>query len=367
MTIKVKEMTSQHESDYEAFLDEYENSLLYYSLSYRKFLLKTLNNTESKYLLAFNNNKIVAVFPLIIKHLKSKKTIINALPFYGSHGGVIIDKNFSHKSQEIMNNFFFKLSDLTKKYNTISLTIITPPLKNSDQEIISQHYSNYFGQKPADQRINQMTNISVESGLDVEKVLMSRFHSKTRNMVRKALKAEFDINHDEQLSSFEELCQLHHNNMKIIGGKAKSMRVFKNIYKTFSPNKDYRIYRASMEGKTAAMMLILYYKNYCEYFTPVINKTFRFQQPLSAIIFNAMCEASKQNYSLWNWGGTWESQESVHFFKKRWGAEDLIYYYYNKIFDKKYVLENINNIIKEAENFYVLPYSKIEDLADECN
>ena len=106
MTIKVKEMTSQHESDYEAFLDEYENSLLYYSLSYRKFLLKTLNNTESKYLLAFNNNKIVAVFPLIIKHLKSKKTIINALPFYGSHGGVIIDKNFSHKSQEIMNNFF---------------------------------------------------------------------------------------------------------------------------------------------------------------------------------------------------------------------------------------------------------------------
>ena len=45
----------------------------------------------------------------------------------------------------------------------------------------------------------------------------------------------------------------------------------------------------------------------------------------------------------------------------------MIYYYYNKIFDKKYVLENINNIIKEAENFYVLPYSKIEDLADECN
>ena len=84
MTIKVKEMTSQHESDYEAFLDEYENSLLYYSLSYRKFLLKTLNNTESKYLLAFNNNKIVAVFPLIIKHLKSKKTIINALPLWKS-------------------------------------------------------------------------------------------------------------------------------------------------------------------------------------------------------------------------------------------------------------------------------------------
>lgn len=367
MTIKVKEMISQHEKDYEAFLDENESSMLYYSLTYQKFLLRTLNNTKSKYLLAFNNNNIIAVFPLIIKQLKSKKTIINALPFYGSHGGIIIDKNFLHKSQEIMKHFFFKLSDLIEKYNTISLTIITPPLKNLGYESISQYYSNYFGQKPDVQRISQMTNISVESGLDVEKVLMSRFHSKTRNMVRKALKSGFNINHDEHLSSFEELCELHHDNMKIIGGKAKSMNVFENIYKTFSPNKDYRIYRASMEGKTAAMMLIFYYKNYCEYFTPVIHQTFRFQQPLSAIIFNAMCEASKQNYSLWNWGGTWESQESVHFFKKRWGAEDLFYHYYNIIFDKKYVLENINCIIKEAENFYVLPYSKIESLANECS
>ena len=122
--------------------------------------------------------------------------------------------------------------------------------------------------------------------------------------------------------------------MKIIGGKAKSMKVFKNIYETFSPNKDYRIYRASMNGKTAAMMLIFYYKNCCEYYTPVIHQTFRLQQPLTAIIFNAMCDASKQNYSLWNWGGTWESQESVHFFKKRWGAKDILYYYYNKIFIK---------------------------------
>ena len=365
MTVKIKEMSARYEKDYEAFLYKHDNAMLYYSLNYQKFLLKTLNNTESNYLLAFDNNKIIAVFPLIIKYLKSQKTIINSLPFYGSHGGIIIDKNYLHKSQEIMNNFFSRLSGLIKKLNTISLTIITPPFKNKNYESISQNYSDYFGQKPADKRINQMTNISVESGLDVEKVLMSRFHSKTRNMVRKSLKVGFVIKHDEHISSFEELFQLHNDNMKIIGGKAKSMKVFENIYKTFSKDKDYRIYKASLKGKTAAMMLIFYYKNYCEYFTPVIHQTYRFQQPLSAIIFNAMCDASKQNYSFWNWGGTWESQESVHFFKKRWGAEDVFYYYYNIIFDKKYVLDNVNNIIKEAENFYVIPYSKIEDLANE--
>ena len=81
-----------------------------------------------------------------------------------------------------------------------------------------------------------------------------------------------------------------------------------------------------------------------------------------------MREASKQNYSLLELGrNLGVTRKCTGFLKKRWGAEDLIYYYYNKIFDKKYVLENINNIIKEAENFYVLPYSKIEDLADECN
>ena len=38
MTIKVKEMTSQHESDYEAFLDEYENSLLYIHFLIENFI-----------------------------------------------------------------------------------------------------------------------------------------------------------------------------------------------------------------------------------------------------------------------------------------------------------------------------------------
>lgn len=359
MTIKIQEMSASHEMDYEAFLYKRDNPMLYYSLAYRNFLLKTLDNTESNYLLAFDNNNIVAAFPLIIKRLKSQKTIINALPFYGSHGGVIIDKEYLHKSQEIMSNFFSRLYELTKKLNTISLTIITPPHKDEAYENISQHYSNYFGQKPVDYRISQITNIGVEPGLNVEKELMSRFHTKTRNMVRKALKVGFDINHDEHLSSFEELCNLHHDNMEVIGGNTKSMKVFNSIYKTFSPEKDYRIYRASLKGKTAAMLLIFYYKDYCEYFTPVIDKNFRYQQPLSAIIFNAMCEASKHNYSFWNWGGTWKSQKSVHFFKKRWGAEDLLYYYYNIIFDKKYVFDNMNDIIKETKYFYVIPYSKI--------
>jgi lipid II:glycine glycyltransferase (peptidoglycan interpeptide bridge formation enzyme) len=122
--------------------------------------------------------------------------------------------------------------------------------------------------------------------------------------------------------------------MKAINGKEKPFFIFEAIHKIFEINKDYRLYIAEKKGEIAAALLLFYYKDYCEYFTPAINQKFRSEQPLSMLIFYAMQEASLRGCHYWNWGGTWLSQDGVYLFKKRWGAEENLYGYYCMAFQQ---------------------------------
>ena len=73
-----------------------------------------------------------------------------------------------------------------------------------------------------------------------------------------------------------------------------------------------------------AGVVIIKYENTIEYFTPVVEEEFRDSQALSALIYDLMENFSMQGFKLWNWGGTWRSQEGVYRFKNRWGAEDMV-------------------------------------------
>ena len=49
---------------------------------------------------------------------------------------------------------------------------------------------------------------------------------------------------------------------------------------------------------------------------PVVNSEARSLQPTSAIIYFAMNDTRERGFKLWNWGGTWASQDGVYKFKK---------------------------------------------------
>lgn len=72
-----------------------------------------------------------------------------------------------------------------------------------------------------------------------------------------------------------------------------------------------------------------------------------------------MQDAIKNGYKNWNWGGTWATQDGVYRFKKRWGTEDLNYYYYTKLnYDVKQLSKiELNN---SYEYFYTVPFGEIE-------
>jgi lipid II:glycine glycyltransferase (peptidoglycan interpeptide bridge formation enzyme) len=149
--------------------------------------------------------------------------------------------------------------------------------------------------------------------------------------------------------------------MQMINGTAKPKIMFEKIPEIFQYDLDYRLYIAEYDSKVVAALLIFFFKDQVEYFLPVIHKDFRSYQPLSALIYTAMADSIKDKESkVWNWGGTWATQDTLYRFKKSWNAHDKEYRYHIKTNLSSTVLRGINfkEAILEFQNFYLYPVSE---------
>jgi len=329
---------------YSEFLTRNQASLLYYSINYRDMLVDLLQ-CESEYYVAVDQGEVYGVLPL----LKKEGTfgwVYNSLPFYGSNGGIVCS-----------NDEAFQL--LVRKYNEVigresvaAATMVSNPLLDIDLSIVNHDI--------VDIRIGQFTAIR-QVGEQAE-VLLSSVHGKTRNMIRKAQKSGIIIDIDN--SRMSELYAMHLANMQAIGGKPKSGSFFSKIADYFVEGTDYNIYIARIDGTIAAALLVFYFNGIVEYYTPVVVEEYRTFQPLSLIIFQAMRDSSKSGYRLWNWGGTWLSQDGVYRFKKRWNTEDIHYYYYTKINNSKIYQTNKEVLQSNYDHFFVIPYGHLRTTAE---
>jgi len=338
--VEIEILTPKTYEHYERFLLAFECSLLYHSTKYKE-LLETLLGCESYYLMAVDKDDIKGVLPLM-KAEGLYGTVYNSLPFYGSHGGVL-----SHDG-EIHRALVREYNTLVSKDNVAGGTLIGNPFFPTDYETITHNVT--------DSRIGQWTPIGYEDNPEEE--LMQSFHSKTRNMVRKAIKSNVTAEIDN--AQLEFLKDLHKQNMASIGGKAKSDRFFTLIEKFFEPGKDYNVIVASINGEPVAALLLFYYNKTVEYYTPAVDVAFRTFQPLSLIIFRAMIESARCGYKYWNWGGTWLTQDGVFRFKKRWGTQNTPYTYYVHINNENVFYSTQEELLKEYGNFYVIPFSELK-------
>jgi lipid II:glycine glycyltransferase (peptidoglycan interpeptide bridge formation enzyme) len=207
-----------------------------------------------------------------------------------------------------------------------------------------------------DFRISQVTPIAFQK--DHEHQLMSSFHYKTRNMIRKARKN--DIHVKVENTCFPFLMETHFENFRALGGKAKPSRFFASVERFFEKDIDYKIYVAEKNGIAVAALLLFYYKGYVEYYTPVVKQEYRHLQPLSLIILHAMTDASKAGYSWWNWGGTWPNQDGVYRFKKRFAAQEAKYTYYTFLKNKNVLKQSCSDLLEWYVDFFVLPFNALE-------
>jgi hypothetical protein len=328
------------------------DALFYHSIKYRNFLKQILGEARDKYLLAYDNDELIAALPSFVKK-GPFGAVVNSLPFYGSNGAIISNAICSDATKIELLNYF---DSMCKREEAIASTIIQNPMAR-DKSI----YNNY-DQDVIDERIGQLTPLP--SGLPTEKVcdhLMNSFHVKTRNMVRKGKKYGFEIEVHNNIKNLTELHRLHETNMQAIGGLAKPWNVFQAIHDNFEYDQDYRIYTARHNETVAAALLVFFFNKKAEYFIPTINVEYRPQQPLSYLIFLAMQDAVAKGCQWWNWGGTWFSQDGVYRFKSRWGTKDFNYKYYIKFHANPTRLKQASkvDVLSSYPFFYVLPFSEL--------
>jgi hypothetical protein len=351
LNIKIQELANNTEEQYSEFLKSIPTSLVYHSINYRNFLRDILEPSQDRYLLAFENNILMAALPIFIKRARLG-SVVNSLPFFGSNGSIIAKIETSYQTKK---NLINKFNEICQEEDAIASTIVTNPLENS-QTLFDDYSANLF-----DDRIGQFTSLpNVENHL-IEENLMSSFHVKTRNMIRKGLKSGFELRHDGSEETMLRLYTLHELNMKSIGGRAKPWIVFQSIQKNFVYDQDYRIYTASKDNAIVSCLLVFFFNKTAEYFTPVIQEEYRTEQPLSALIFIAMKDTVLKGCTWWNWGGTWLSQDGVYRFKSRWGTSNFPYKYLIKEYKDNHLLRNLSSddLLAMYPYFYVLPFNTL--------
>lgn len=349
MSVNVGFLSAQREGEYEKFINSMPSTMLYASIPFRNLLCSFLDATD-KYLVAIDSNDcIVGALPTFIKHNREYGSILNSLPFYGSHGAVITTKEDPMVGKALIRAF----DELAKANDCTSATIITSPF-TQDFSIYEEELKYDF----LDSRIGQITSLPIHNK-ETDPNLMEIYHYKTRNMIRKAQRLGVTIEKKTDSEAMEFIFSIHKENMREIGGLAKPKCLFDSIWKEFSERNDFAIYIAYLKQRPIAGLLLFFYNHIVEYFTPVIVKDYRAYQPLSLLIFKAMTDAVNANCKYWNWGGTWLNQDGVYNFKKRWGTRDYPYYYFTRLYDKSILNLSKSKILELYPYFYVVPFSKI--------
>lgn len=338
--LDIKILKEEQQNAYDNFISNLEFGIFFYSYKYKVFLEKLLI-AKSEYWIVEENKKILGVLPLMFLNGKYGE-VVNSLPFYGSNGGILTER------ADVYQLLLDKYKEVLSRKEVASSNYVSNQLLKPNDENIPYHI--------IDERIAQLTPINYRE--KIEESLMDSFHYKVRNTIRKSSKETTSIKIINDCFNFLE--ETHNENMLAIGGKAKSSAFFELIPEIFEANKDYKIYVAINEkNEMMSALLLFYYNDTVEYFTPVIKQEYRNCQPLTALIYKAMIDSASLGFKWWNWGATWKSQEGVYLFKSRWNTKDIIYKYYIYLNNNDIYNSKPEELLKEYPDFFVIPFNKL--------
>jgi len=298
------------------------------------------------------NMELVGILPYfrIEKEFDGKSwTVINSLPWYGSHGGCYVHNAADQKQVRYALLQQFKIL-LDQEPHLLSCAICL----SSFEEQYSAIYQDVLQADTVESRIGQimtLPKITQDENISVSLMRLMR----RRSSLKKGIRQNFTyITQDTDLA-WDYVYQTQLENMQAINVLHKERSHFEKLRKNLG--KYARIHLALYEGKPVAALLALYYKPSVEYFVPVITHEYRSSEPLSYIIHTAMIDAVKEGYKYWNFGGTGIFLHSLHHFKATWGAVDCPYSYIIKTTEegRKLLAKDINVCMAQFPFYYLYP------------
>ncbi len=315
--IDIVELSASLEGKYAEFVGRVPMAMIYGTLEFRAFLQRVVAGTPT-YFVAVQGERIVGALPCFMVRHERCGTVINSLPWYGSHGGCVL---VSEHDETARRRLLARYAEWVAEQQAAFATLILTPRENQHLEA----YREALAPSATDGRVGQMTRLP-DDGPDLEQRLERVCRQKTRNLIRKSLKQGFALAARDDDDAWRFLHGTHVENMAAIGGRAKPWAHFAALRDTI-PAAWRQLLVTTLDGRPVAALLLLRFNGIVEYITPVIAHEFRSRQPLSFTIWHAMLDAVHRGDAWWNWGGTWTTQVSLHHFKEGWGATEWPYTY----------------------------------------
>jgi hypothetical protein len=335
--IQVDALAPSESDAWDDFLRSTPAGLIYHSTRYRDLLVDHLG-CEAEYLVARDGDRITGVLPVMWAESEGRR-VANSLPFYGSHGGPLASD--AEAEAALVEAWNERATDSS----TTGATLIANPFLDHEPSV---------SHDLVDERISQVTPLP--AGADAEAV-MALIDSSARRNARKAERAGIAVESDP--SAWSDLHEIHAENMSAIGGLAKERSFFEAVPRHLRPGEDFDIWVARLDGRTISALLVMHFGETTEYYTPATRHENRSDQPLALILVEAMVNAAKRGSRMWNWGGTWTSQDGVYRFKHKWGAEDGRYRYFTQVNDRSILKSSPEELLERFPHFFVVPFSAL--------
>ncbi|HEV2100848.1 MAG TPA: hypothetical protein VGR45_18225, partial [Stellaceae bacterium] len=207
---EVVPLENRHVPAYRRMLDSWPALPIQAGLEHREFLRRILPQAEDRYLLAVTpQGAVLGALPTFLARPPGHPGILNALPFFGGHGGPYTAKEAPdpHHVQTALLKAFVELAATQK---VAAATLVSSPM---DTDVA--WFSQVLGSPSQDWRMGQISTLPQCSGEPetADELLMAGFHQKTRNAVRKGLKGGYRLRLGGSDCDFEALRILHAANM----------------------------------------------------------------------------------------------------------------------------------------------------------
>jgi len=349
MSLRVDVLGSESLDEIDRIHQASTQPLVYGCARYIKFLLSALPNVHLLCPTLWDGDTVIGTLPLLEQTATDGLTLLNSLPFFGSHGGPCWPST-AKDPVAIQARLLQAVNEIAEERGAISLTIVENPLQPMDAAAAQAQ-----GLVIIDDRIGQFTPLPHDAP-DIEAALFDSYHVKTRNAVRKGQKLGQSFERHTDNAALDWLQRVHEDTIAAKGGVPKSRSVFAELLAQFPLDSHARLYIGTCNGTPASGLLVLLFDDTVEYFTPVVDEHYKDLQALSALIHHTMLETARDGYRRWNWGGTWRSQEGVYRFKNRFGAHDLPYRYFHRLLNASLTNEPPESLRARFPYFYTFKY-----------
>lgn len=321
--------------------------LVYASTRFGRFLERVCGG-EIHYVVALRDREAIGLLPYAVRRAADGRVVVNSLPWYGSHGGCWLAEGADHAVRRaLLETYRTQLECLQPLFTT---TILSP----FEQRYVAE-YEAVLEVSARDVRVGQLSELPMESP-DIDARLLAMAKPKTRNLIRKALNQGFVECLDDDDRAWAFLETTHRHNIAALGGTPKPADHFVALREIFGGD-GLRLSIALLNGTPVAALLVLLHQRSAEYLVPVVDAAHRTRQPLSFLIWHALRAMARRGVRIWNWGGTWLEQASLHHFKAGWGAVDHPYTYLVHASPAGYraLADGLDRVLADFPYFFIFP------------